>query len=272
MTFPVNRDAIDFSGVTEVPGNKISAEAYDMMCTRYWLASEICSGKDVLEVGCGAGQGLGCLAHRAKSVVGGDYTHNLLRVAHGYYGGGMPLVCLDAHKLPFRAAAFDAILLYEAIYYLARPELFLQECRRVLRDQGLVLVCTVNPEWSDFNPSPFNTRYFSAAELLDLLQRSGFSAELRAAFPASTNTVGARMVSLAQRTAINLHLVPKTMKRKQFLNRIFLGKLVPTPAEVPYDRDEHYATLETVPGNAHVPGFKVLYALGHRKQDRASMQ
>ena len=55
--------------VTEMPGNKATKENIEMLYTRYKWASQFIEGKDVLEVACGAGQGLGYLAKKAKKVV-----------------------------------------------------------------------------------------------------------------------------------------------------------------------------------------------------------
>lgn len=57
---------VDYSTVTEIPGNKISKEQLTRLYHRYHFASLFCKGKDVLEVACGGGMGLGYLAKFAK--------------------------------------------------------------------------------------------------------------------------------------------------------------------------------------------------------------
>jgi ubiquinone/menaquinone biosynthesis C-methylase UbiE len=255
---------MDYSDVTEVPGNKISAEALEMMCLRYGFAGDICAGKDVLEVACGAGQGLGLLARKGRSIVGGDYTERLLQMAREHYGTSMKLVRLDAHQLPFHAGSFDVVLLYEAIYYLANAERFVRECRRVLRDGGVVLICSVNREWPDFSPSPLSTRYYSAEELADLLSRSGFLVEIRGAFQVSRKSPKDVIVSFVKRAARELRLIPKTMKGKEFLKRVFLGKLVPMPREIP-GNTSCSAGPEPTPSFRPLPGYKVIFAVGYVK-------
>ena len=111
---------IDYTGVTEVPGSRVTREQLARMYNRYFFAFQFCEGKDVLEVACGAGQGLGLLARRARKLVGGDYTENLIDVAWKHYGGRIPLVRFDAHTLPFREESFDVVIFYEAIYYFHR--------------------------------------------------------------------------------------------------------------------------------------------------------
>ena len=158
---------IDYSLLTEVPGSLASSEQIQRMVTRYRFARDYCCGKDVLEVACGSGQGLGTLAESARTVVGGDYMENLLRRAQSHYGSRMPLLRLDAQTLPFRRETFDVVILYEAIYYLEEPARFVAECKRILRPGGYVLICQPNKSLPDFHPSPHSFRYFTPPELAE---------------------------------------------------------------------------------------------------------
>lgn len=222
----------DYTTVTEAPGDALRAEALDMLATRYGVAVERARARRVLEAGCGPGQGLGLLSSAARFVVGGDYTETLLGYAGRQYRGRVPLVRLDAQALPFTNGAFDLIIFYEAIYYLARPGAFLDECRRVLAPGGEVLVCTANRLVSDFNPSPYSVRYFSAEELRRLFEAHGFSVAITGAFRAAPTSGRDRFVSAVKRAAVALHLVPKTMKGKALLKRLFFGPLQQAPAEL----------------------------------------
>jgi len=253
--------SIDYSIVTELPYSSATLEQRGRLYQRYHLARRYTCGKAILEVGCEAGIGLGYLAGSASYTVGGDYTESLLRIAHSYYRGSVPLVCLDAQNLPFCDGSFDIVVLFEAIYYLSRPTEFFAECRRVLAGRGVVVLCTVNKEWSDFNPSPFSTRYFSTQELGQLLKEHGFGVELYGAFPVATGTAKDRIVSLIKRVAINLHLVPKTMKGKEVLKRLFFGKLVPIPPEITEGMAE-LCPLVALNGESNSSNYKVLYAVG----------
>jgi ubiquinone/menaquinone biosynthesis C-methylase UbiE len=252
---------MDYSVVTEIPGLGATREQMSMLYTRYTTAAAFCEGKDVLEVACGAGLGLGYLARKARRIVGGDYTERLLRLAQRHYRGRIPLVRLDAHALPFRDRSFDVVILYEAIYYLTEPDRFLAECRRVLRVPGVVLICTVNKEWSDFNPSPFSVRYFSSQELIELLQRHGFAVELYGAFPVLKDSARDRVLSFLKRVAVALHLVPRTMKGREVLKRLFFGRLTPIPPEVTEGMAELHPLVPIAKKNVN-SSYKVLYAVG----------
>ena len=249
-----------YSTVTEVPGLGASKEQITMLLTRYAFASQFTDAKDVLEVACGAGQGLGYLSKKARWVAGGDYTGELVRTAQRHYLGSMPILQLDALTLPFKDSSFDVAILYEAIYYLTEPERFLDECRRVLRRTGALLICTVNKEWSDFNPSPFSTQYFSLRELSDLLKRHEFDTEFFGAFSATPKSAKTLVVSWIKRLAVRLHLIPSTMKGKESLKRLFFGPLFPVPPEV-YEGLAPYASPLPISDTAAATSFKVLFAV-----------
>lgn len=252
---------VTYVEVTEAAGTRVTREALDMLLTRYAYAASFSSGRDVLEVACGAAQGLGLLSKRARRVIGGDRTESLLRIGQRQYAGRVPLTRLDAHALPFADRRFDVVLLYEAIYYLSCPVAFLNEARRVLRPDGVLIICTANPERLDFHPSPLSTRYFTARELRDLLRSHGFGADVFGAFPAGEASLSGRLVHTIKRVAAALHLMPRSMKGKEWLKRLFFGPLVQFPAEVQEGSGAYNAP---VPLDLNNPtgGYKVLYAVG----------
>jgi len=251
----------EYISVTELPGSQATSEQIARLYHRYHTAGRYAVGKRVLEVACGAGLGLGYLARTAESVVGGDYTENLLRIAQSHYRGRVPLVRLDAHRLPFRDGAFDVVVLLEAIYYLAHAEQFVAESRRVLSEGGILLIGTVNKDWSEFTPSALSTRYFSVPELRDLLTQHGFTnLEFFGAFPTTATSLKQKIVSLIRRVAVALNLVPKTLGGRELLKRIFYGNLTPLRPEVEDGMAELYPL---VPISSESPNFhyKIIYAV-----------
>ncbi len=232
-----------------------------MAYTRYRFASELCRGRRVLEVACGQGVGLGYLARHAREVVGGDLTDRLLRDARHTLRGSPSLVRMDAQALPLGSASMDVIVCFEALYFFEHPAKFLKECRRVLTPQGLLLLCTVNPEWRDFNPSSYGHRYHSARQLSALLQESGFRSDLFGAFPVVPVSRRASLVLWLKRVAVALHLIPSTMAGKRLLKRIFLGKLISFPRVVD-DGMAPYAQPQPISSDQPVTGYKVLFAVG----------
>lgn len=248
----------DYSSVTELPASMVTRDQLARACHRYYFAGRFSDGKDVLEVACGPGLGLGYLATRAKRVIGGDITKSLVDSAQRHYGSRVEILYLDAHKLPFPERSFDAVILYEAIYYLSSPDEFLRECRRVLRPNGVVLICTVNKDWKGFNPSPHSVRYFSVSELHQLLEGHGFETEAFGAFPEKAETTRDKVVSLLRRVAVRTGLIPKTMEGKRYLKRLFYGKLTPLPPEIRDGMAEYQDPVPLAPDTSSST-FKVLY-------------
>ena len=121
----------------------------------------------------------------------------MLRFARDHYRdrNNIDVRQIDAHHLPFESDSFDTVLLYEAIYYLADPAQFFSEASRVLRPSGTLLVCSVNPNWHGFNPSPFSTRYLSGDEIGELMRQNGFQPRLQVGFPDVANSVRHRAVT-----------------------------------------------------------------------------
>jgi ubiquinone/menaquinone biosynthesis C-methylase UbiE len=249
----------DFTTVTEVPGLGASAEQVAMLHTRYAHAAPYCRGKDVLELACGSAIGLGALAPLARRVVGADRTAGLLHIAARSHEGRLPLVQLDAHALPFADASHDVVIIYEAIYYFTDAARVVGECRRILRDNGVLLLCTVNKEWADFNPSPYSARYFSAAELASLLGAAGFVTDVYGAFPIAGGARNA-LVSFIKRRAVALGAMPRTMTGKRMLKRLFLGPLRPLPAVLATTSEGCEAPVRLA-GQGSASAYKVVYAV-----------
>jgi SAM-dependent methyltransferase len=253
----------DYSAVTEQTGDLVSQEALSMLYSRYRYASQYCEGKLVLEVACGPGLGLGYLAKHARVIVGGDYTRSLVETARRSSQAFLSLIRINAQALPFGDESLDVVVCYEALYYFPEPARFLAECRRVLRSQGRLLLSTANPEWTDFNPSPQSRQYYSGHALVRLLEAHGFSTDLLAAFPARRDSIRDYLVSWIKRLAVRFHLIPSTMKGKQFLKRLFLGKLVPVPS-VLMDGLAPYCPPVPVKSDHSLRHYKVLFAVARR--------
>lgn len=183
--------------VTELPSNKASKEQLERLYQRYRFASQFTKDKDVLEAACGGGIGLGYLSQTARRVVGGDVDINILKYAEDHYKGRdkIELRKFDAQILPFDEKSFGVVIMYEAIYYLPEPEKFISEARRVLKDNGVLLICTANKDWIDFNPSPFSKKYLSAPELYSLVHREFSNVKLFGAFLVSNKGIKNKLMS-----------------------------------------------------------------------------
>jgi ubiquinone/menaquinone biosynthesis C-methylase UbiE len=249
-----------YSEITEAPGQLASCSQIDMIYTRYEWARKQSYGKDVLEVACGTGIGLGYLADKARSVVGGDIDPTNLEMATRTYSGSpvVKLQPLDAHHLPFVDGSFDSVLLFEAIYYLEDAQQFLAEAYRVLRPSGKLFIVSVNPEWHGFNPSPYVARYFDAAALSQMLCAQGFGASAFLGYEDRAHSLFQKALHLLKRTAVRWKLIPSTLKGRAVLKRIFHGRLMQLPNRLP-ERDCNFMP-QLIEWNAkNSPYFKNFY-------------
>ncbi|OGP80310.1 MAG: hypothetical protein A2Z40_00950 [Deltaproteobacteria bacterium RBG_19FT_COMBO_60_16] len=223
---------VDYQSVTELFGEEVSTEQVDRICNRYYWAGTYCRGKDVLEAACGSGQGLGYLAGLARSIRAGDYAFDILRYPKSHYGPRISLQQFDAQRIPFRDHSFDVVILFEAIYYLPDADIFVEECRRVLRRGGRVLVATANKDLFDFNPSPYSHRYYGVVEMNELFARHGFASEFFGNTPVDAVGCRQRFLRPAKKIAVDLGIIPKTSQGKKILKRLLFGRLVRMPAEI----------------------------------------
>jgi len=255
--------ANDYTTVTELPGSGATKEQLSALQTRYKIARELSKGKDVLEVACGPGIGLGYLAKSARRVTGGDFDPKLVQLAQQYYGSRVDVLRLDAQALPFPDESFDVVLFLEAIYYLPEPQRFFRETARVLRPGGVVFVCSANPEWADFNPSPYSHGYYSASRPKEMIDQAGFQTRLSAGFPVKQRGLKHKILAGARRVAVKLHLIPRTMGGKAVLKRLLFGKLTGLPAELGEESGAISLTV-AIDGDGPVRMYKVVYAVGQK--------
>jgi len=252
----------DFTTVTEVPGVNVTRSELSQILTRYHWAAQGCRSLRILELGCGSGQGLGYfLGHGAATVVGTDIEEANLAHARRHYAGrtGIELAVVDAQQLPYPDADFDLVLLFEAIYYLPDAKRFLAEAFRVLRPGGRLLISTVNRSWPQFNPSPFSHWYPTVPEFHGALVQAGFTARIKGGYPDTETSLARKLVRMIRRGAVRLRLIPDTMKGKEFLKRIFYGRLLPMPHELADGCGDLEPLVELDPLLPH-PQYTFLYA------------
>lgn len=137
------------------------------------------AGSDLLDVGCGTGSAIRCASRRGLRTVGIDRPTAWTR-----HCPIRPVIRADATRLPFRAASFDAVLLFHVLAHLDFPDVCLTEIHQVLRRGGRIALSTPNAEYLDalkrasttsrYVPDPTVRRHFTAGEVHSLLVSAGF--------------------------------------------------------------------------------------------------
>ena len=253
-----------FHDTTEYPGLPASGGQFLRAVQRYHFARLFAHGKRVLEVACGAGLGLGYLAHDASEVVGGDIDRLNLATAAATYAGAekINIIGMDAHSMPFLDASFDLVVLNEALYYLTQPDRFIQEAARVLGPGGTLVVVAVNGEWKNLHRSPHAVRYYSARAMSDLATPCFSHIELYGSAPLGTG-LGTEMLSLVKNLAVRLDMIPQTLASRAGLKRALFGKMKTMPAVITETMAPYMAPMQ-IEGDGPNPQFSILFMVAKR--------
>ncbi len=249
---------LDYVSVTEIAGDEVSKEQIERICNRYYWAGQYCYGKDIVEVACGSGQGLGYLNKIAKTFKAGDYSKKILRIAQQHYGDRIFLLQFDAQKMPFGDNSRDVIIMFEAIYYIPDAEKFIHECARILRPTGKVLIVSANKDLYDFNPSPHSYKYYGVADLNTLFSKFGFETIFFGDTPISAVSIRQKVLRPIKKIVVMSGLMPKTTSGKKFLKKIVFGALTKMPAEI-YKNTANYTEPSKISSSEPDKIHKVIY-------------
>lgn len=122
--------------------------------------------KTVVELGCGSGQ--------YRRVVRGRYVG--LDLTDAYYMGGRPSLLADAQQLPLVDKSADIAFCVATLCTIPDTSLVLQECRRILRPGGRMLIFDYN-KWVAGRLRDSIHR-FSSFSLARQLRENGFDSRI----------------------------------------------------------------------------------------------
>jgi SAM-dependent methyltransferase len=158
-----------------VPGwsRRMEAEAMFLRARR---------GARLLDVGCGSGDWLAAMRARGWEVVGVDFDQAAVETARAR---GIEAHCGQLTDCGFPSQSFEAITLSHVIEHVPDPVALLVECRRLLHDEGTLVLTTPNGSslghrlfqrhWRGLEP-PRHLRLLSVPSTSRLLGRAGLSA------------------------------------------------------------------------------------------------
>jgi SAM-dependent methyltransferase len=136
--------------------------------SRYRFASKLVREGGILDAGSGSGFGAALLSDAAgRDVVAIDIAAEAIAASRRY--ASLQVVRGDLAFLPFRRATFSLVTCLEAIEHVPDFDAVVRELRRVVRDDGVVVLSTPNGEvtgQAGHRPSnPFHIQEFEPSEL-----------------------------------------------------------------------------------------------------------
>lgn len=178
-------DPLPLTGERTVPG--VALERYWFLrheVVYQWIAQHLGAGDltdlRLLDAGCGEGYGADLCAGFGAHVTAVDYDE--AAIAHvGRMYPRVEAVRANLAALPAPDAAFHAVMSLQVIEHLWNLGEFLNECRRVLRPGGTLVVST--PNRPVFSPglargekpvNPFHVEEFDAEQVAAMLTHAGF--------------------------------------------------------------------------------------------------
>ena len=125
----------------------VSSLEYMRVLTPYVFAYPLAVGKPVLDVGCSSGYGTWLLGNKgAERIVALDLDAAKVNQASksGASYQNLTVLVMDAQSLGLKDQHFEIATYFEIIEHVPQPDKLLAEIRRVLRQDGLLLLTTPN--------------------------------------------------------------------------------------------------------------------------------
>ena len=147
---------------------------------RYEFVAPYVHGR-LLDLGCGRGYGFEVLLPNSDGQVGIDISSSFLREARNLFPPVL-FACAKGDALPLANCSFDSVVAFEVIEHAQNDQVFLDEIRRVTRQDALIAISTPNrliSSGSSLKPlNRFHNREYTADEFYMLLKDKFSSVEI----------------------------------------------------------------------------------------------
>ncbi|KKR22180.1 MAG: Glycosyltransferase, group 2 family protein [Candidatus Moranbacteria bacterium GW2011_GWA2_39_41] len=164
---------MEFSGERMMPEFNKGNEIYIEHLSRYIFASQFVSNKIVLDIACGSGYGSDYLLKSgAEIVVGVDISEESIAYCKDKYNkDNLSFIVGSAVKIPMEDNSVDIVVSFETIEHIGAEDqfIFMQEIKRVLKKDGVLLISTPNILVSP-QGNPFHIKELKLDEFSKLLR------------------------------------------------------------------------------------------------------
>lgn len=180
-----NDHPLEFTGEYFVPG-KADPRIEDDHLERYKFACQFSAGRRVLDIACGTGYaGPLLLDAGAQSYLGVDLSSETVNYARDSFSRRGARYMQGDIRYFSDEGEFDLITCFETIEHLSDYTAALRNLRQLLMPGGLLLISSPNRPISSPNAATvfdkpdnrFHTQEFTIAELIQELEKSGFSTD-----------------------------------------------------------------------------------------------
>ncbi|MBC3831386.1 glycosyltransferase [Undibacterium amnicola] len=131
---------------------------------RYLQACTLAKGKVVLDIASGEGYGSAMLAEHALQVIGVDISeHAVAHAQQRYQGDNLEYRVGSCAAIPLADASVDLLVSFETIEHHDQHQEMMQEIRRVLRKDGILLISS--PDKMSYSDVPGSHNEFHVKEL-----------------------------------------------------------------------------------------------------------
>ena len=165
---------LEFDGERVIPG-QVDPNLMAEHRARYDFSCQFSREATVLDLACGTGYGSAALAEKASTVYALDLSEEAVRYGKSNYAQPrIHFLVGDGRILPFGGARFDVVIAFEIFEHLADPLPLLEDIKRVLKPEGVLLLSTPNRSISEeerLEPNPFHLQEYVLDEFFPILQQ-----------------------------------------------------------------------------------------------------
>lgn len=141
---------------------------------RYELVSTyVPANARILDIACGSGFGAHLLAKKGFDVTGADLSQETVEICQrNFKYPSLRFTQADATALPFENSQFDAVVSFETIEHTTHYKKVLEEFKRVLKPEGIILISTPNIKVNSPDGvvrNPYHTQEWNYEELKMIL-------------------------------------------------------------------------------------------------------
>lgn len=140
---------------------------------RYIISHELVKGLSVLDIACGEGYGTNLLAKSAKEITGIDIDENtIIHAQKTYTSKNLIFKKGSITNIPEPENKFDVIVCFETLEHIDEHEKALTELKRVLKQEGIIIISTPDKKYYSGIPNyhnPFHKKELYEHEFKSLI-------------------------------------------------------------------------------------------------------